>query len=107
MHRRFAQPVAIHRRRHRAVALGLSLLFFGLAVFATPASVRHALVHSRHTAAQHTTFVCTWICAATAFVQTTPGALDVHPAFRPTDPAPQAALVAQAAPATSARAPPA
>lgn len=110
MPRRTRQPAAPpggHRAR-KSVALGLSVFFFGLAIFATPASVRHSLIHSRHTAVQHTTFVCTWMCAATAFAQVSSVVPAVTPAPRLAGlPSPLAVLV-QAAPATlHARAPPA
>lgn len=95
------------RRGHRFIALGLSLVFVSLAIMATPASVRHALIHGRHTATKHTTFVCTWMCAATAFVQTSPVASEMSLVPKPAD-LPLPATVIQAAPANpSARAPPA
>lgn len=96
------------QRVHRFIALGLSLVFFSLAILATPSSVRHALIHAGHTATQHTTFICTWMCAATTFVQTSHVVLEMSLAPRLADLPRPAAGVIQAAPAAaSARAPPA
>ncbi len=93
--------------RQKVIALGLSLVFFSLAIAATPTSVRHTLHHSRHTATQHTTFVCAWMCAATVFVQSAAPAPEISPAPRLADlPLPAAAAIQAAPVAPSARAPP-
>lgn len=60
------------KRRIRYTAQLLVLIYLFLTAFMTIGMERHALKHGRNPdhAAQHTTFTCHWMCAASTFVHT-------------------------------------
>jgi len=48
-------------------------IYISLSAYMLVGMARHAMQHGRspHNAAQHTSFICTWMCAATTYVNAT------------------------------------
>ncbi|MEO2054847.1 MAG: hypothetical protein ABGX83_06080 [Nitrospira sp.] len=60
------------KKQFKYAAQLLVLIYLFLTAFMTVGMERHALGHGRNPnhAAQHTTFTCNWMCAASTFVHT-------------------------------------
>ena len=65
----------------RSIAVGLTVCLLLLGGVASVQAVEHAGHHAHHQAATHTTFLCTWMCAAGQALETT--AVLVQPKFVP------------------------
>lgn len=68
------------KRLVKQTAQFLALIYLFLSAFMPIAMERHVLMHGRNPnhAAQHATFICTWMCAASSFVHTSDQKLNRH-----------------------------
>lgn len=76
----------MRRKTHiRHIVLILSLIYLFLSAFTVIGAEKHALDHERRAnhAAQHASFICTWMCAASTFVHSADQKVSqrLHPSF--------------------------